>query len=218
MIDILENEAISVGAMLAKFKDRVEMSFDTLNTKNKIYERITDYLEAEGYPTQANVDFKEANINDLVYTILSTIVADFRRKTGRNMRLRREKEIVSIDSETGGAEEFVMMDLVSVTQRNFVVIEAKKSPLGEAMKQCLLALRDMQDNNGGGEVYGFITTGESWQMIRYDGISFEMTERMDVLFGKMGENQQRWIKDYSILVDCMYMALSVGGIAKKDAV
>ncbi|KAI5809650.1 hypothetical protein DFH27DRAFT_649215 [Peziza echinospora] len=58
-------------------------------------------LEVEGYPTEAEADFNEANISDLVYGIIIPIIADFRRKTGRNMRLRREKEIVAVDSEKG---------------------------------------------------------------------------------------------------------------------
>lgn len=60
------------------------------------------------------------------------------------------------------------MDLVSVVERNFVlVIEAKRSSLGETMKQCLLSMKDMRDNNGGGKVYGFVTFGEIWRMISY---------------------------------------------------
>lgn len=34
----------------------------------------------------------------------------------------------------------------------------------------------MRDNNTGGEVYGFVTTGESWQMLKYDGALFQMTQ------------------------------------------
>lgn len=127
--------------------------------------------------------------------------------------------IVSTDGETGGAEEFVVMDLVSVTEEKFVlIIEAKRASLGEAMKQCLLAMKDAWDNNGEGVLYGFVTTGESWRMIRYDGISFEKSEKMDVFFETMGENQQRWIKDYSVLVDCMNLALGTSGIVKSNLV
>lgn len=65
------------------------------------------------------------------------------------LRLSREKEIISVDSETGGMEEFVMVDVISVMERNFVfVTESKRASLGEAMKQCLLAMKDMRDNNG----------------------------------------------------------------------
>ncbi|RPB27442.1 hypothetical protein L211DRAFT_546945 [Terfezia boudieri ATCC MYA-4762] len=59
------------------------------------------------------------------------------------------------------------MDFVAVMERSYVlIIEAKRSTLGEAMKQCLLSMKDAWDNNGGGILYGFVTTVESWQMIR----------------------------------------------------
>lgn len=73
----------------------------------------------------------------------------------------REKEIISTDNETdetGGAGEFVVMDRISVGEEKLVVVmKAKRSSIGEAMKQCLLAMKDARDNNGGGEVYGFVT-------------------------------------------------------------
>lgn len=40
-------------------------------------------------------------------------------------------------------------------------------------------------------------------MINYDG-KFQMTNKMDVIFDTMDEEKELWIKDYSILVDCMY--------------
>ena len=94
---------------------------------------------------------------------------------GRNIRLSREKEIIANDNETGGNEDFVVMDRISAEEQTFVLImEAKKSYTGEAMKQCLLGMKDARDNNGGGIVYGFVTAGEHWEMIRYDGSTFEM--------------------------------------------
>ncbi|KAI5838057.1 hypothetical protein DFP73DRAFT_617573 [Morchella snyderi] len=142
---------------------------DAVNeTKTKVYDRIVEYLEAEGYPT-----------------------------------VGVEKDIISVDRETGGTEEFVVMDLISVTEDGFVfVIKAKRGSLGEAKKQCLLSMKDMRDRNGGGELYGFVTTGYSWRMIRYDG-SFQMRDKFDILFGGIGKVKETWMKDYSVLVDCM---------------
>lgn len=37
----------------------------------------------------------------------------------------------------------------------------KGSSIGEAMKQCLLSVKDIRDNNKAGEVYDFVTTGET---------------------------------------------------------
>lgn len=194
--------------------------------KEKVYDRLVDYLESEGYPTEADVDFNETNVSDLVYCILASVVSDFRRKTGRNVRLTREKEIISTDNETGGREDFIVIDRISVTENRVVlVMEAKKGSTGEARKQCLLAMRDCWDNNDGmkegnnddaGVLYGFVTTGEDWAMIRYDGSTFEMTNQFTVMFETMGEEKERWLEGYYIVVDCMCCALSDGGMVKKD--
>lgn len=179
-----------------------------------MYGDIVQYLDIEGYPTEGNSDFNEANVSDFVLYIIGPILSGFRRKTGWNVRLRREKEIISMDGE-----EFVVVDLVSVAEEQFVLmVEGKRSSLGQAERQRLLSLKDMGDKNGGGEVYGFTTTGESWRMFKYDGVSFWKTEKMDVVFDTMDDDKERWMKDYSILVDCIYVALSNGGIVKKDVV
>lgn len=182
-------------------------------TKEKVYGDILQYLDTEGYPIDVDSDFNEANVSDLVLYIVGPILSSFKRKTGRDVFLRREKETISTK------EEFVVVDLVSVAEEKFVlIVKVKGSSLGLLERQCLLAIKDMGDNNGGGEVYGFITTGESWRMFKYDGVSFWKTERMDAVFDTMDEDKEKWMKDYSILVDCIYVALSRGGIAKKDVV
>lgn len=111
-------------------------SIKTDAIKEKGYDRIVECLSNEGYPTEASVDFKEANINDFVHAIIDPILFDFSHGTERKgLRLVREKEIISTDNETGGAEEFVVMDRISVGQEKFVVVmEAKRLSLGEAMK------------------------------------------------------------------------------------
>lgn len=205
-----EIRAIPVRRMLERAKPVVGGDDAILKTKQRVYDAIVDHLEIEGYPTEANPDFKEANISDLVYSTTSPILTDFKRMIGRKLRLAREKEIVSTDSE-----EFVVIDRIAVTEKRYIlVIEGKGSSFGEAMKQCLLVMKDMRKNNGGGEVYGFVTTGESWRMISYDG-TFQMTNKMDAIFDTIDEEKELWMKGDSILVDCMYAALSNGGIVKK---
>lgn len=94
------------------------------------------------------------------------------------MTLHKE-EILSVDEETGGYEEFVVMDFISSTEDSeaYICISGR----GEAIymyvvRQLLLALNDMWDTNGGtGVVYGFATTGQDWQMVTYDG-KFRLTE------------------------------------------
>ena len=41
-----------------------------------------------------------------------------------------------------------------------LVVEAKRDNLSEGMTRCLLSMSDMTDNNGDGNVFGLITTGE----------------------------------------------------------
>ncbi|KAF8426251.1 hypothetical protein EV426DRAFT_715610 [Tirmania nivea] len=101
------------------------------------------------FPTPADEDVKESNVNDLVYSIISTVLFDVRRETGRKpMKLRREKEIITVDSETGGTEEFIVMDYIPVEkEKSVLIVEAKRPSVGQAMRKCLLSLRDMWDNN-----------------------------------------------------------------------
>ena len=194
-----------------------EVKYNLQDTKEKVYGRIVEYLEVELYPTTASESFKEVNIHDLVFAILSPIMSDFRHKsnrtrTGIGMKLLREKEIISVDSETGEMEEFVVMDIISLEEQKFVlVVEAKRSNMGSAMKQLLLSLKDMRDLNGQGRVYGFATTGDCWQMVIYDGSKFEATEDFKVVFPSMAEDKKRWLQGYSVLVDLIFIALGNGG-------
>jgi len=190
--------------------------------KERVYDHITEYLDTQGYPSESVGTFKEANVNDLVLFILSAIVYKVRSKTGRDISIIREKEIVSVDGETGGEEEFVLMDLVCVDglegDRYVLVAESKRSSTGEAKRQCMLAMRDMWDHNTSGEVYGFVTTGEAWKMIKYDGASFIQTTELLALFNGMEEEKQEWINRYSFVVECMLVALASGGRIVKDVV
>ncbi|KAG0634876.1 hypothetical protein HOY80DRAFT_1025481 [Tuber brumale] len=97
-----ERQGISASQMLAEAKPEIEglRKDQVQETKEKVYHHILEFLECEGYPTESVEDFQEANINDLVFTILAPIVADFRRKTGRNFSLLREKQITALDSQT----------------------------------------------------------------------------------------------------------------------
>jgi len=54
------------------------------------------------------------------------------------------------------------------------------------LKQCLLGLRDARDHNGEGVLYGFVTTGEDWVMISYDGREVLKPNKLLALFDTMG--------------------------------
>ncbi|RPB22785.1 hypothetical protein L211DRAFT_765697, partial [Terfezia boudieri ATCC MYA-4762] len=101
------------------------------------------------------------------------------------------------------------VDFIELKRKEYIlIVEAKRSSVGQAMKQCLLAMRDMHDNNGRqGTIYGFVTTGRDWRMISYDGESFQKSEEMVILFDAMGSDRQRWMDSYSFVVECIYFAL-----------
>ena len=78
-------------------------------------------------------------------------------------------------------------------------------------------MKDARDTNGGGYVYGFITTGESWGLITYNG-NFQMTYKMGLLLDGIRDQEGKWLKDNSVLVDCIWFALSHGGIVGQKEV
>ena len=132
-------EEILVEEMLG-FIDQEEApkGREVMETKRKVYEQIVRYLRIKGKPTEADPDFKEGNINHLVFSIISSILEKFAFTTGRNVVLKSEKEIVSTDGETGGTEKVVVMDWITYNKERFIlVVEAKRSSLGQALKQCL---------------------------------------------------------------------------------
>ncbi|KAG0642390.1 hypothetical protein HOY80DRAFT_639808 [Tuber brumale] len=182
-----------------------------LNLKTKIYQDLVTYMALRGYPIEATADSTQATINDIVFFTTYHIIARFNEETKQNLRLAREKEITTTDSRTSGREEFVVMDLRSYNQKKYVLaVEAKNTSVGEAIKHCFLALKDMWDYNGGGTVYGFVTQGDSWRMISFDG-TFMLSKKIELLFDDMDENEEEWMADYSTIVECFNVALSNGG-------
>lgn len=160
---------------------------EILRIKEKVYKRILEVLVCKGYPTESTDDFKEANVTDLVFTIIVPMIAAFRTRMGRKLRLLREKKITAVDGKMGGFQEFVTVDMIGFEDQKYVfVVEAKKSSVGEAKIQCLLLMKDMQSNNGGGIVFGFVTSGQQWQLIRFDDENYTQTNTFDVLFHTRG--------------------------------
>ncbi|KAF8443568.1 hypothetical protein BGX38DRAFT_1271782 [Terfezia claveryi] len=88
-----------------------------------------------------------------------------KKQNTKHLRLQSVKEIIFMDGERGGIEEVVVVNKIAYEERSILVVEAKRSSSGQALKQCLLALKDMGSNNGHGKVYGFVTTGKGWQMV-----------------------------------------------------
>lgn len=221
----LTRQAIPVAEMLAKTGYILEDgNLFLVRIKDRVYNRILDHLEGEGYPLESYMFFREANINDLVYSIVITIIAEFKRKSGLlNLQLQRGRHVITkkpyYPEYEEAEEQFVVVDQLSVTKEMYVlIIEAKSSSLDEALKHCLLALKDARDNNREGVVYGFVTNGETWRMLSYDGISFQVTRKFDVLFRGMDRDKLMWMMKFSLVVDCLYVALKNGGVGGEVSI
>ena len=213
-INRLHSTAITVQEMLALAGYKQDS--DVQKIKDEVYSGVVRCLRVEGHET-----LMEPNANDLALFIIIPTIDGFIERTGRDtIHLFREKQVVSQDRETGGYEEFVVIDGIEVRKdRYIVIIETKRDSLGNAMGQCLLAMKDMGDSNHGGAVYGFVTTGVDWRMLRYDASdgSFLVSNRIEAVFDTMWRERDRWIRDFSVIVDCVYAALGDGGKVNQSA-
>jgi len=72
-------------------------------------------------------------------------------------------------------------------------------------------MKNMKGNNGGGVGYGLITAGERWQMFPNDDSGFKASDPFCIMFRTMGRGKELWMKRNSIVVDCLYQALRMGG-------
>lgn len=93
-------------------------------------------IETEGYP-ELGPSFKEP------------ILSDFKRKSGCQISLLSRNEIVSLNSVTGDYGEFVVSMASSAEQRIVFIVGSERSPLGDTMKQWLLAMKDTRGSDGG---------------------------------------------------------------------
>ena len=108
------------------------------------------------------------------------------------------------------------VDVIGVDEEEYLfIVEAKRTSISLALKQCLLSIMDAQHHNGGGKVFGFITSGGQWRMVEYDGRRFRQSEGVNILFWNMSSEKDRWMESCSVLVDMVYTALSTGGNAMR---
>lgn len=109
-------------------------------------------------------------------------------------------------------EEFVVIDELRNAKSIYVImIETERHDLGLGLKQCLRSLKDAWGENATGGVYGFITSRKTWRMLKYDGKVFTMTYEFDLIFEGMEQKKEQWIEYNSVLVRCMWVALTRGG-------
>ncbi|PUU82247.1 hypothetical protein B9Z19DRAFT_1159244 [Tuber borchii] len=217
-LDIFENYGIPISEMLGQADPGIKglAGHELHQVKDKVFNNILSFLLAVGYPAQ-DAEPQKANIIDLAFLIILPILTAVQRTNERRLSLRRGKTIMSNDSKTWGYQELVVIDIVGIGNRKFVfVVEPKKVDLALAKKRCYLALKDMRDNNARGVVYGFITTGEQWQMVSYNGQDFTQTKSFLVLSHDMENKKETWMKESAIIVDCIHTALCSGGFGVHD--
>jgi len=179
--------------------------------KKKIFNRLVDCIRSEGYPEASLSPLNEAVVTDYVGHILQPMVAHFYcSRTRKDIQLTRETQIISRDEEEDENMEFVVMHSIDVDNVRYVnVIEAKRGALGDGLTQLLLALKSAFGiNNDQKKVYGFLTTAIDWQLITYDGQTWKLSESSTLLFGNMDQQENRWFKDYTKILDMIYSILS----------
>ena len=163
--------------------------------KKKVFERLMDCMDSEGFPEASIAPMNESVVTDYVGLILQVLVAYYNRTMHRDddLILSREKQIISKDEQVGGNMEFVIMQKISVMNTRYVlVVEAKRDSLGKGLVQLLLALKSMWEiNNDQKLVYGFVTTAINWQLVTYDGQTWKLSETSTVLFGNMEQQEDR---------------------------
>ncbi|CAF0914543.1 unnamed protein product [Adineta steineri] len=179
--------------------------------KKKIFDRLTDCMNSEGFPEATIAPINESVVTDYVGLILMAMVAYSNRTTHRNeLMLLREKQIISKDEQYGENIEFVTTQMVHVRNTRYIlVVEAKRDSLGKGLIQLLLALKSMSDiNNDQKMVYGFVTTAINWQLITYDGQLWKLSEPAVALLGNMGTKEDRWLKQNTQILDVIFTVLS----------
>ncbi len=169
-----------------------------------------DCIESEGFPEATILPMNESVVTDNVGLILQAMVSHCKRTMNRDdLKLSREKQIISKDEQVGGNMEFIIIQKINVRNtRSVLVVEAKRDLLGKGLIQLLLALKSIWDiNNDKKMVYGFLTTGINWQLVTYDGKTWTLSEPSTTLFGNMGQQEDRWLNNNTQILDAIYSIL-----------
>lgn len=153
------------------------------------------------------------DVNIKVYNIILRIVQRFVRETGRDqIRVLVEKRIVSTDGNTSGRQEIVVVEQVGPKAEQLIFIVACEK-CEDGLMQCLLAMYDAYQSNGKGSIFGFVTTGKRWRMLRFDGNSWQMSEEILTIFDLFPIGKAKGVSKYVQVADCVHFALENGGRA-----
>ena len=199
-----EKHAISPSQMLADVKAEIQGLGEEQveRAKDEVFNRIISLGPGEGYPVVYD-DRNNAKARDLVLFTVFPILIAFQRETGRKVHLQRG------DRRVG---DTISANFVGFGDRKYVfLVEATKSSIGQARSACMLALKEMGDNNPGGVLYGLVASGDFWQIIRYQREVFTQTDPVQVGFHTMKRDKAKWLKESSIIVDFLHAALRSEG-------
>ena len=178
--------------------------------KKTIFERLIDCIVSEGFPEPSIAPMNEAVVSDNIGIVLQAMVSYYRFTMNHNgLRLSREKQIISKDEQFDENMEFLRTQGISVKNIRYVlVVETKSHTLREGLTQLLLALKSMWDiNNDQKLVYGFLTTAINWHLVTYDGQQWKLSEPSTLLTPNMGNQEERWLKNNTQILDVIYSIL-----------
>lgn len=179
--------------------------------KKEIFKRLNDCMVSDGFPEATFPFMNESVVTDYVGTVLMAMVSNHKCMMNRqDLRLSREKQIISADEQVDGNMEFVVIQRINVgTIRYVLVVEAKRDSFGKGLTQLLLALKSIWDINGDQKlVYGFITTAVDWQLVTYDGKTWKLSERCTLVLPEIGKKEDRWLKNNTQILDAIHSVLS----------
>lgn len=179
--------------------------------KKKVFAQLVDCILAEGFPEASISPMNESVVTDYVGTILRAIISYCKIKMNReDLILSREKQIISKDEQVDGNMEFLVIQKIDAHNTRYViVVETKRDALGKGLVQLLLALKSMwETNNDQKSVFGFVTTGIVWQLVIYDGQTWKLSEPSTLLIGNMDQQEERWLKNNTQILDVIYSILS----------
>ena len=136
-----------------------------------------------------------------IMPVLSDIICTFELKAAMYRAQTMDKEFQELEGTT----------LIKLAEeRHALIIEAKQNNTLSGLKQLLLGMKDVVEHSGPARkvYYGYTTTGAAWRMVDYDGKDFRISPEMHLVFDGLAENKDKWLKDYSKVIDCLHFGLS----------
>lgn len=171
-----------------------------------VYERLKAILRTHSYPHGLS---SESNKTTYVDTLLFTIVDYVNRELTMNPKILLIKEYdvrMVYDSDILlGKLDYAIVELSNrKKQACLLIVECKKENVDAAVKQCLLALKQIYSDR---PVYGCCTTAEDWNFIMFNGEDFRIIHKKNVIFPHMDEHEGLWMKNCTFIIQIIYSCL-----------